>query len=1093
VNLHPVVVDMVFTHINWNTPYLLQGDVFGEYNDVDRNLIRMFSLSRHLDADELDLVVNSECTNNQIPTIASRMMLRRQFWLSLKLMLLDRILSGLVWGAEAVCFNQTTGSLDWNKPDYSTEFDFVCENRVAEEIDSIFANQIYLYNYLLYNGFCLTCVFEEIIGKMKVEASIAVSGFREYKLFCAFIEIFFVLFCLYSLWNCKGLIMWVIKLVWKTVKFIKNFLFWERELLPEKKEETIIYQGIAYVKRIIDDKEIYVKKDTEEIREEEMALPNSQYYPCVKFPTGCFLLANTSVEMAKFASFFRISDYLVTARHVAHGLSSSTCDIYCCGVSENIRKNCKLNLKNVVPLQNEQFFDDQNAYFGDLDVFALKMPKSFWSKMGMRSAVLGPSYFRQNVLAVGFHSGVMMASGGRILRDSSHTELHHTASTEQGYSGSPLYAGGKTVGMHIRCDSVENVNVAIRVEHIIHYLPSENEVEGNEAASVVSSTSSMAVTHGYKKNKRKFRGKDVHTFLEPDDTYTLMDDDGYVFYDMREEDMEMEFPGFSKNKYAVERTSIQQKLYMDNKKLNRWADYDDDEFENVKLETVVEDPPFVSIGHEKPTHVAAPKKPNNEVLNFCHENSDLLSELGFQEGQYLMPEISSKITDHSLKAHLKTFHEANLTITHPPTELEKTRVVNLVLRRLAHAKFTPKVGYRSAENIDEIISSSIVQGKKSPGFPFLDENLNDNAAVLKKYGNAGLRDLVLRDWDEKFVGKVFIKNEPTKPHKIKAGKPRIIVGNPVTKMIKHAAIAKELAFSVVKNWKNTPIKYPFAPNKPGHCEHLQRWFKGLPSIDESDKKEWDYHFFKYLFDICQRVVKGLAVQDTDMSDEEFAQWKADVDKMFDEMVSTFEYRSPTGEILRSFFEGIMKSGWFLTILVNSIAQLVLNDLILIRMNYTDDEILSRKFAIGVGGDDVMQAFPREFCRETYKKEGEKLGFKIDLKTHESFDGVEFFSNKFKVIGDNYVEYYPCNFAKCISNMRNTKTEDLAGALSSHMINYVFDVPKFEFFQKVYMHFRKLHPDLFPLNLYRDRVATIYLVKGFESKSVVHEDPYSYYL
>jgi len=993
---------------------------------------------------------------------------RRRNFINLKATLAYLMMRGQL--TRGMCLNASDGRNYWDLPEYSGSGNNYCENRVAEEYDGIFANQVYLLNYLRYNGFCVMCLFNDVWMNLKVRMTFMVEGIREWQLLCAILEILFAVISVYFLILGLKNIKTIIFKIWGAIAGVYGFFFPTQTLKSEEKEELFIYNDEAYKRVLIEDRVVYIKYEPKKVSVDEMALPGSSYYPCVKFPTGCLLLSSENTELAKYASFFRISDFLITAKHVAYGCSSSLFDVYATGVIENLKKNCTVNMKGCYRLDSRLFADDNNSYSGTLDVFAVKMPKSFWSKMSMRSAVIGPSYFNQNIQAVGFHNGVVMASIGRVLNTSTYNELQHTASTERGYSGSPLYAGGKTIAMHVRTDGTDNV--AIRIEHIIHYLPKEMHEN-------VSNTSSVATVYGYKQDKHKFKGRDVEFFDEEDDTYTLMDKRGGVYMDFDDDDMDREFPSFSKNKYREERSTQDQLLHTMDKKTKRWADYDD---ENCPLPAKA----YSTVSQEKPSHVAAVKKENEKVKAFLAENIATLDSFGYKPEMYVSPLISVKTTDVSLKKHLELFHERNSEIKTEPTLSEKERCAQIVLKQLVNSRFTPKVGYKSPENIDEIISSSIVQAKKSPGFPFLDENLNDNAAVLNKYGNAGLRNLVLSGWNEPFVGKAFIKNEPTKPKKIEKGMPRIIVGNPVTKMVKHAAISKELAHTVVDVWKSSPVKYTFAPNKPGHCEHMNRFFKNR-EVFESDKSTWDYNCFQYVFDICERVVIGLAVKDIDMSDEEFDEWKLDVSGMFKEMTQDFVYRSATGECIKATHNGIMKSGWFLTILINSVAQLVVNNLVLMRLNLEDETILSKDYSLIVGGDDVLQTFPKGFDTEEYRREAAILGFKLDeFKKHDSLDGAEFFSQKFKVVSNAMVEYHPCNFAKCVANMVNTKQEDLAMALSSHMINYCFNAEKFAFFQKMFMTFRKENAALFPLNLYRDRADTIYMVKGFETNGKIQK-------
>jgi len=64
-------------------------------------------------------------------------------------------------------------------------------------------------------------------------------------------------------------------------------------------------------------------------------------------------------------------------------------------------------------------------------------------------------------------------------------------------------------------------------------------------------------------------------------------------------------------------------------------------------------------------------------------------------------------------------------------------------------------------------------------------------------------------------------------------------------------------------------------------------------------------------------------------------------------------------------------------------------------------------------------------------------------------------------------------------LRKTKVTDLAGSLGSHMANYCWHNKKFNFFRKMYNHFRKEHPGEFPLVYSKSMTEHRYKVLGYE--------------
>jgi len=61
---------------------------------------------------------------------------------------------------------------------------------------------------------------------------------------------------------------------------------------------------------------------------EEMSVPGSEFFPSARRPVGAIMVATDSVDLHVLGVFWRMGDALITARHVANGLSSSVADVY---------------------------------------------------------------------------------------------------------------------------------------------------------------------------------------------------------------------------------------------------------------------------------------------------------------------------------------------------------------------------------------------------------------------------------------------------------------------------------------------------------------------------------------------------------------------------------------------------------------------------------------------------------------------------------------------------------------------------------------------------------------------------------------------
>jgi hypothetical protein len=457
----------------------------------------------------------------------------------------------------------------------------------------------------------------------------------------------------------------------------------------------------------------------------------------------------------------------------------------------------------------------------------------------------------------------------------------------------------------------------------------------------------------------------------------------------------------------------------------------------------------------------------------------ILQKMGYEPEKYVYPDVTTDSEETSLVNHLKLFEERNLSLVRPPTSVEKRQVIMIISEMMSANKFEPDVDYKSREAIMRVIDSTAVRDSKSPGQPYQAQGLAVNSQVLERYTKEGFAEHVLQEWNSQDVQlKAFIKAEPTKVAKIEKGMPRIVTGMPLHKTIKNNCVFKNLNTKLVDEWKNSPVKFAFNPMRPGDIGHLANKLK--KRVGESDKRNWDCNFFRWIADIVEGVVQELAERPADMTEEQFAEYKDDVASCFAEVFDHARYRTTNGHVYGTSSKGLMKSGWFFTIGGNSIGQLALHVLALLRMGVPASEIKSEAFDIVVGGDDILQTFPEEFDVDRYKREMSDLGFEVDdFHIHKEFAGCEFFSNRF-FHKDGAWTYQPTRFTKHVAHLKRTKLDDLANALSCHMLNHVWDSSKFKFFDTMYRNLRKEHPDKFPLNLLKSQQQLKYKVLGLES-------------
>jgi len=817
--------------------------------------------------------------------------------------------------------------------------------------------------------------------------------------------------------------------------------------------------------------------DTTAVRQDEMALPGSSFFPSKSSHVGAIMVANAAAELSVIGTFFRMDDHLVTAAHVANALSSGVARIFLTGMKNSKKELYHVDLGGVYEIEQDFFALDGNEIKANYDVFARKLMPKQWARISVnRISYRLDSQYNQIVSAYGFSGpdGLFVTSSGKTLPGSGLEELWHTASTHPGFSGSPLFSGSSVVGMHV--SAAGDKNVAIRIELIRMLL------------TAVPESNMPDITCHDRDFKFKGRSAKVKELMDGQ-LWGFEDSSGRVDLGWTRDDIdemiELYHRGNPKDQHMIENMMDPDTTILppkQRKRLVRGLGYEDEcavpasstQPEQQELNGVIRYP------KERPVHCGGVPAENPEVVAYFGEYGSKLTEMGYDPEKYAYPIINAETEATSVVKHLELYHQRAQSVVKPPSESELTKVVMILAEMMENNKFEPDPDYKSMANIIDIIDSSAVRDSKSPGHPYQANGLATNESVINKYTKQGLAELVLKEWNssEDIFLKMFGKAEPNKREKLDQGMMRVVSGLPLHEMIKHNAIFGNFATSLVDNWKQSPIKFAFNPQRPGDIKHMADIFPN--TVSDSDKKAWDYNFFMWLFEVCYRTTQELAVQPADMSDESFQEYLEDIKRSVMRVARDSKYRCTNGEVFAPVVPGGMKSGFFMTIAFNSMGQVALHILTMLRMGYSREQILSKEYAIVAGGDDVMQTFPQKFPIEKYQQEMRELGFDVtDFKTHPQFEGCEFFSNKFHKRDGAWI-YTPTRFTKHVAHLKHTKLEFLASALSCHMLNHVWDERKFSFFEKMFRDFRKKYPEHFPMNLIKKRRALQWKVLGLES-------------
>lgn len=862
--------------------------------------------------------------------------------------------------------------------------------------------------------------------------------------------------------------------------------------------------------------------------EEEMSMPGSEYFPCKKMPIGAILVSTQSSELALFATFWRLEDYLITARHVSNTLANSTATKYLATVRPTKRGNFEVDRSNMF-LCPDEFFDSTNnvVAFRDVDCFAFELEPEIWSRIKVTKCNINvKSSYNQQVHSVGFTpAGLLVSASGKTLRSSGLENLHHTASTQKGFSGSPLLCGNSVVGMHVCAEG--EYNSAVRVELIEYLLDVGTGMESSSKNKKKYTYANASYKEHYRQHKWRGGICDIQSYK--DGKFAVLLKNGEATYGWSINDLADAFGiygNLEKNMDYIEdlffsANPLPKSHYVDH------DDYDDDDryrdYENADLESVesvvsraskasrclrqrkhkikrsktkrepilprdnqeqTESAPGATRESEtpykvtrglKPIHGPSAPKQQPAIVQALENHKERLVELGYVEGEFAYPSMSLTEEEGSLRKHLDLFASRIKLVTKEISTEHITRCASVTAEMLSENAYVPDADYDQLSGIMSVINSSTIDPKKASGFPYAENGMPLNKIVLEKFGERGFAQEVLNLWNEPFSWRWFTKGEPTKRKKLENAMPRGINAMPLHKTVKHVSIFKNLSASFVENWRDTPVKYAFCPSLPGHIKHLKKCLPGR--IWQSDKTNWDFMVQPWMVECLSLTFQKLALRNPSWTEEKYLAYLEDVDKAVKEVFCQSEYRTSNGTSFKMLVDGIMKSGWFMTIGGNTTLQIICHVMVMLLLEYTDEQIVEQP--IVAGGDDVLQDLTGVDV-EKYKAVSKSIGVDVELEEVADLEHSEFFSQDIRRDDLGQWQFFMQRFTKHVEHLKVNKIEDVGGALLSHMGNYRHHPERFLFFENLYHELRKEHPDYFPLKPLKSRQTLLAIQYGHES-------------
>lgn len=271
--------------------------------------------------------------------------------------------------------------------------------------------------------------------------------------------------------------------------------------------------------------------------------------------------------------------------------------------------------------------------------------------------------------------------------------------------------------------------------------------------------------------------------------------------------------------------------------------------------------------------------------------------------------------------------------------------------------------------------------------------------------------------------KVFVKQEPHKAAKLAKGTLRLISAVSLVDTFVDRILWGWLARQVLSNAARTPCMVGWSPVRGGWVPFTDL-YRGKQVLC-LDKSMWDWTMPEWCVDAFHRFVENLAIGAPKWL---LGMMEARLTLLFNRAVFQFE----DDTIVEQQGTGIMKSGCFLTIIMNSVCQSLLHYVANMRMGRPPGENEPR-----VMGDDTVQVAFEGI--HTYVRHIESLGPVVKGAKIRHFVEFAGFAFDGKAV-------WPAYWQKHLFNMAHTPV--LKEVLLSYQYLYVHEPVMYEFIMRV---------------------------------------------
>lgn len=366
--------------------------------------------------------------------------------------------------------------------------------------------------------------------------------------------------------------------------------------------------------------------------------------------------------------------------------------------------------------------------------------------------------------------------------------------------------------------------------------------------------------------------------------------------------------------------------------------------------------------------------------------------------------------------------------------------------------------------------------KASPGFPLVWQGVSDNAAVMSKPHLTGvvldkfarLMQLIKEKQDlPNPVVRLFIKGEPHKHAKLRAGLYRLIWALPIEYQMVHRFFLGASVAAEISCWRRIPTKTGYASVYGKTAELFRDLDDGSDRNAEADKSSWDISTPAWLQEWERDSRWRLCLN------PEQAHFKDGFNECYRTlMISDVVFSD--GTMCRQEIAGIVRSGGLITISGNSRMQVLLKIAFCFAFGKSFSELRHKLVAMG---DDTLERM-HGVDETAYTSWLTSLGFKVKHMHVGPLLGMEFCSHRFEKI-DGCIVPVPVNWQKhmfAMSWKEQANHQFFGLQLLSLMAEYAFDNEKFLSMSEV---IRVVEP-----RLYRSQQCLQNFIRGYEGPEIL---------